>query len=52
MAAERAAPERDVDTKIPFVLDDECGALEALRCPYELIELLERKLERDDGRPD
>lgn len=52
MAAERAAPERDVETNIPLAFDVECGALDALRCPNEPVELLERILERDDGRPD
>lgn len=50
MAAERAAPERDVDTNTPFVVV--CGALDGRRWPNEPIELLERILDRDDGRTD
>lgn len=49
MAADRAAPERDVDTKTPLEL---CGALDGRRRPNESIELLERILDRDDGRTD
>lgn len=50
MAAERAAPERDELTSTP--LEPLCGALDGRRWLYELIELLERRLERDDGRPE
>lgn len=54
MAAERAAPERDVDTRTPLLppVEFECGALDGRRLPYEPNELLERMLERDDGRPE
>lgn len=48
MAAERAAPERDVDTSTPF--EPDCGALDGRRLQYDEIELLERILPRDDGR--
>lgn len=48
MAADLAAPERDVDTKMPFELA--VGALDGRRLPNEPIELLECILERDDGR--
>lgn len=52
MAAERAAPDLDVETKIPLLpaVEFECGALDSRRLPYEPNELLERILERDDGR--
>lgn len=50
MAAERAAPERDVLTRTP--LEPLCGALDGRLWLYELIELLDRRLERDDGRPE
>lgn len=50
MAAERAAPERDVLTRTPF--EPLCGALDGRLWLYELIELLDRRLERDDGRPE
>lgn len=52
MAAERAAPERDVETMIPFAFAVEWGALDALRWPNEPAESLDRMLDRDDGRPD
>lgn len=48
MAADLAAPDRDVDTRIPF--DPDCGALDGRRFVYEPIELLDLKLPRDDGR--
>ena len=48
MAADLAAPDRDVDTKTPF--EFVCGALDGRRLPYDPMELLECKLERDDGR--
>lgn len=50
MAAERAAPERLVETSTPLLPDElVCGALDGRR--YEPNELLERMLaERDDGR--
>lgn len=50
MAADLAAPVRDVDTRTPF--DPDCGALDGRRLPYEPIEPLECRLERDDGRAD
>lgn len=52
MAAERAAPDLDVETKIPLlpVVEFECGALDSRRCPFDPNELLLRILERDDGR--
>lgn len=50
MAAERAAPERDELTSTP--LEPLCGALDGRRWLYELIELLDRIEERDDGRPE
>lgn len=50
MAAERAAPERELLTRTP--LDPDCGALDGRRLVNELMELLERMLERDDGRPE
>lgn len=51
MAAERAAPERDVDTRTPLLpaVEFVCGALDGRR--YEPNELLER-IERDDDRPE
>lgn len=49
MAAERAAPERDVDTRMPL-LELVCGALDGLRLLNDPIELFEWMLERDDGR--
>lgn len=52
MAAERAAPERDVDTNTPFEPLLVCGALDGRRFPYEPIDVLERILDRDDGRTD
>lgn len=39
MAADLAAPERDVDTKMPF--EPTVGALDGRRGPYEPIELVE-----------
>lgn len=48
MAADLAAPERDVDTRTPF--EPDCGALEGRRLTYDDIELLERILPRDEGR--
>lgn len=51
MAADRAIPERDVETKTPLLLDElVCGALDGRRLPNEPNELLDRILERDDGR--
>lgn len=52
MAAERAAPERLVETSTPLLPDElVCGALDGRRWLYEPNELLERMLaERDDGR--
>lgn len=47
MAADLAAPDLDVDTRIPF--DPDCGALDGRRFVYELIELLDLILLRDDG---
>lgn len=50
MAADLAAPDRDVDTSIPF--DPDCGALDGRRFvyePMEFLELLDLKLLRDDG---
>lgn len=49
MAADLAAPVRDVDTSTPFELD--CRALDDRRLNDD-IELLERMLSRDDGRPE
>lgn len=48
MAADLAAPDRDVETRIP--LEPDCGALDGRRLVYEPIELLDLKLLRDDGR--
>lgn len=48
MAADLAAPERDVDTNTPFELA--VGALDGRRLPNEPIELLECILDRDEGR--
>lgn len=51
MAAERAAPERDVDTKTPLLPDEfVCGADDGRRLLNEPNELFERMLDRDDGR--
>lgn len=51
MAAERQAPDRDVDTRTPLLPDEfVCGALEARRLLNEPNELFERMLDRDDGR--
>lgn len=52
MAADLAAPDLDVETKIPLLpaVEFECGALDSRRWPYDPNELLERILERDDGR--
>lgn len=50
MAADLAAPDLDVDTRTPF--EPDCGALDGRRFVYELIELLDRRLDRDDGRPE
>lgn len=47
MAADLAAPDLDVETRIPF--DPDCGALDGRRLVYEPIELLDLKLLRDDG---
>lgn len=47
MAADLAAPDLDVETRIPF--DPDCGALDGRRFVYELIELLDLILLRDDG---
>lgn len=49
-AAQRLAPDRDVDTRIPLLDEFVCGALDGRRWPNELIEPLERMLDRDDGR--
>lgn len=51
MAADLAAPVRDVDTRTPF--DPDCiGALDGRRLLNEPIEPLDLKLDRDDGRAD
>lgn len=50
MAAERAAPERDVDTRMPLPDELVCGALDGRRLLNEPIELFEWMLERDEGR--
>lgn len=49
MAADRAAPDLDVETRIPLLDEFVCGALDGRRW-NEPIELLERMLDRDDGR--
>lgn len=50
MAADLAAPEREVDTNTP--LEPHCGALDGRRLLYEPMLLLDRMLERDEGRPE
>lgn len=52
MAAERAAPDLDVETRIPLLpaVEFECGALDNRRWPYDPNELFDLMLERDDGR--
>lgn len=50
MAADLAAPDLDVDTNTPF--EPDCGALDGRRLLYEPMELLERILDLDDGRPE
>lgn len=50
MAADLAAPVRDVDTRTPF--EPDCGALEARRFVNDPTEPLERRLLREDGRAD
>lgn len=51
IAADRAAPVLDVDTRTPLLPDVfVCGALEARRLLNEPNELFERMLDRDDGR--
>lgn len=52
MAAERAAPDLDVETRIPLLpaVEFECGALDNRRWPYDPKELFDLMLERDDGR--
>lgn len=48
MAADLAAPERDVDTNTPF--EPHCGALDGRRLLYDPMLLLDRILDLDDGR--
>lgn len=50
MAADLAAPVRDVDTRTP--LEPAWGALEERRFVKEPIDPLDRILERDEGRAD
>lgn len=52
MAADLAAPVRDVETSTPFDPPCPAGALDGRRWLNEPIDPLERKLERDDGLPD
>lgn len=50
MAADLAAPDLDVETRIPF--EPDWGALDGRRFvyePIEFLELLDLKLLRDDG---